>query len=634
MKNLTQKTLKQASHKGNFDDRAFDTKQLDPRALTPKSETAQTFTSFFPYGHKFIYATSNDAKGKPNWLTERCYPITARRLYDDWQDDNMLIGVRFGTNTAYGVLDIDKNSPYHPHRNEEKFRGILQALEDIGLVRPLIVQSSFSEGLHVYYPLPDQVSSFALACGIKACLKSHGYEIASGILEIFPNTKAFGTKENPTEFNGHRLPLQQGSYMLNDDLQKSRSDLNHFVFVWQLCADSQDMVVLKDAIAEAKENYQPPKLSRKTDEILKWRDDLEKQIADGWTGNGQSNRLLYLMGKYARVFLGCVDVDAIAKYITKTARATAGFFKFSGDIHRLEKKAKDIAQWCLKHHFPWGSKKTEQTNEVDMSKAERQSERIERIRLAVSELKNTGAMPQTIRGMAQAIAKTASVSIETLYDTKELWHPEFTQSSCNTSQTKDLSQETPLTDTPIKSTENSLQSAVTEKPLYEALAISETPQRGQELPNFAKSDVTDFGNSPNLPDGDRHLHQITPPELANPPQKSNGSMWIETYGRLAPPKTASATGAIAQNPTIGTANAACLQTYQPPQNQAVCVPDDPKQKEIFVINRKITSLKNRLVTNFPPIRTEAERSRLESELYQLECDRTRAIATDEHLQNC
>jgi hypothetical protein len=620
IKNLTQKTLKQASHKG----REFDTKQLDTRVLTPESKTAKIFTSFFPYGHKFIYAIGVDAKGKPIWVTEKRYPITARRLYDLWLDRDTLIGVRFGTNTAYGMLDIDKNSPYHPQRNEEKFRGILQALEDIGLVRPLILQSSFSEGLHVYYPLPDQVSSFALACGIKACLKSHGYEIASGILEIFPNTKAFGTKENPTEFNGHRLPLQNGSYMLNDDLEKIGNDLDYFVSVWQLCADSQDMVVLKDAIAEARANYQPPKLSRKTDEILKWRDDLEKQIADGWTGNGQSNELLYLMGKYARVFLGCADVEAIAKYITKTARATAGFFKFCGDIHRLEKKAKSVAEWCLKHHFPWGSKKTEQTNEVDMSKAERQAERIERIRLAVSELKNTGTMPQTIRGMAQAIAKTASVSIETLYDNKELWHPEFTQSSCNASQTNDLSQETPLRDTPIESTENPLQSSVTDNPLYEALGFSETPLRGQELPNFAKSAVTDFGNPQNVTDDDRPLPQITPPELAKPPQKSNGSMWIEKHGRLAPPKTETATGAIAQNVPIATANAACLQTYQPPEYQAVSA-----------IENRIGYLKAILET--PILRSgksASEIARLQSELERLECDRTRAISTDEHLQNC
>ena len=117
----------------------------------------------------------------------------------------------------------------------------------------------------------------------------------------------------------------------------------------------------------------------------------------------------------------------------------------------MNKKAKAIAEWCMRQHFPFGSKKTEQTKEENKSKAERQAERIERMRLAVAELKKTGTMPQTIRGMAQAIAKTAKVSVETLYDHKELWHPEFTESTCNALQTNDKSQKKPLTDTPIMS---------------------------------------------------------------------------------------------------------------------------------------------------------------------------------------
>jgi hypothetical protein len=34
--------------------------------------------------------------------------------------------------------------------------------------------------------------------------------------------------------------------------------------------------------------------------------------------------------------------------------------------------------------------------------------------------------------MAQAIAKAAKVSVETLYDNKQLWHPEFTESRNST----------------------------------------------------------------------------------------------------------------------------------------------------------------------------------------------------------
>ena len=586
----------------NIAEHEFTTKGLEPKLLTPTEETAQTFASFFPYAWNFIYAKNTDRTSKPEWKTETRYPITGRALYDHWADPDTLIGVRFGVNTAYGMLDIDKNSPYHPQQSEKQFRGILQALEDIGLVRPLIVQSSFSEGLHVYYPLPETVSSFALACGIKASLKAQGYEIASGVLEIFPNTKAYGTKEKPTEFNGHRLPLQKGSYMLNDDLEKIGNDLNHFVFVWQICQDSQDIELIKEEIAKAKENYQPPKLSGKTEDILKWREDLEKQIAEGWTDDGQSNGLLYLIGKYARIFLGYADDEAIAKYIAKTARASVGFFKFCKDIHRLDKKAKAIAEWCMRQHFPFGSKKAEQTKEENKSKAERQSERIERMRLAVSELKKTGTMPQTIRGMAQAIAKTAKVSVETLYDHKELWHPEFTESTCNALQTNDKRQESPLTDIPIERTETKLESTVTEHPIYEAWQLSETPLRGQELSKFAKSELQDLSNCPKFP------------------PKPKEPMWIEKHGRLAPPKNESETGENSPKSPVVAANAACLQIYQPPQNQAVCTIDTQ-------INLKKLILENPVLRRG---KSPTEIARLQSELAQLESDRQASISADPH----
>jgi len=173
------------------------------------------------------------------------------------------------------------------------------------------VQSSYSEGLHIYYPLWQEVPSFGIACAIKACLKKHNYEIAAGVLETFPNTKKYDS-----EYNGHRLPLQTGSYILNKDLQIIGKDLHQFVEIWLTIQEQQDLDLLKQAMSEAKANYEPPKDNRK---LIKWREDLEKQIQEGWTGKGQSNQLLYIMGKYACVFLGCEDIEAIANYISKTA---------------------------------------------------------------------------------------------------------------------------------------------------------------------------------------------------------------------------------------------------------------------------------------------------------------------------
>jgi hypothetical protein len=578
----------QIDHVSNVADLEFTTKGLEPKSLTTTELTAQTFASFFPYSWKFIYAKNVDRTSKPEWKTETRYPITGRRLYDYWTDPDTLIGVRFDNQTEYALIDIDKGSPYHPSNNHEKFKTVLQALEDIGLVRPLIVQSSHSEGLHIYYPFWQEVPSFGIACAIKASLQKNNCEIASGVIETFPNTKKYDS-----EYNGHRLPLQTGSYLLDNDLQIIGRDLNQFVETWLTVQEQQDIDLLKQAISEAKANYQPPKDNRKT---IQWREDLEKQIEAGWTGKGQSNQLLYYMGKYARVFMGCEEIEAIAEYITKTARSAAGFIKYCGDIKRLEQKAKDIAKWCIKHHFPFGSKKGEQTeNEsenTETQKAQKQAERLERIRTSVNELTKTGEMPETIRGMAQAIAKAAKVSVETLYDNKQLWHPEFTETS-NSPNTNNSAPFPIAISPPIEQAETQTEKTVTEKALYKALPPSETPLRGQELPKFA--DV-DFQVSTDLPQS---------------PKKTSDPMWIETHGRLSPPKAESSKVAISQNPSTRTANADCLRPYEP-----------PKSEPISAIGSRIGYLRTLLETPILNRRKSAsEIASLQAELEKLERDR-------------
>ena len=134
---------------------------------------------------------------------------------------------------------------------------------------------------------------------------------------------------------------------------------------------------------------------------------------------------------------------------------------------------------------------------------------------------------------------------------------------------------------------------VTEKALYKALGCAETPLRGQELLKFA--DV-DFQVSTDLPKS---------------PQKSSDPMWIETHGRLSPPKTEISKVAISQNLSPKTANADCLRPYQP-----------PKSEPMSAIGSRIGYLKALLET--PILRrskSASEIARLQAELEMLERDR-------------
>jgi hypothetical protein len=64
----------------------------------------------------------------------------------------MLYGVRFGPTTRYCVLDVDKGSAYHPTRDRFAWRRLVAALEVLGLVQAVLCTSSYSGGLHLYFP--------------------------------------------------------------------------------------------------------------------------------------------------------------------------------------------------------------------------------------------------------------------------------------------------------------------------------------------------------------------------------------------------------------------------------------------------------------------------------------------------
>jgi hypothetical protein len=101
--------------------------------------------------------TAKQKKSKPDWQTH-AYPLPDEAIHDALSGET-LIGVSFASTTNYLLADLDRWSMYHPHCNVIEFHRMLSCLEEIGLVRPLIVRSSESEGLHIYYPLPITVSS-------------------------------------------------------------------------------------------------------------------------------------------------------------------------------------------------------------------------------------------------------------------------------------------------------------------------------------------------------------------------------------------------------------------------------------------------------------------------------------------
>ena len=139
----------------------------------------------------FIAASAPPPGEKPDWTTVTDYKLRPRILWQRWQDPQQLIGVRFDSETYYGLIDIDAESPYC---HGEAITDICAALETIGITRTILLRSSHSNGLHLYIPLPELIKTFDLAVGLEECLKAQGYVVAKGQLEIFPNPKTYGVQ--------------------------------------------------------------------------------------------------------------------------------------------------------------------------------------------------------------------------------------------------------------------------------------------------------------------------------------------------------------------------------------------------------------------------------------------------------
>ncbi|MBD2078415.1 hypothetical protein H6G01_00560, partial [Leptolyngbya sp. FACHB-17] len=138
-----------------------ETPYSEPLPLDP---LGKRLCETFPYLWNAIISTNETT---PKWQTVTKYPIRPRILWREWKDNSKLIGVRFDSQTSYALIDIDRSGQHHPYQNPETLTLIRAALETIGICRTILIRSSWSEGLHLYIPLPHAVQTFGLAQAIK-----------------------------------------------------------------------------------------------------------------------------------------------------------------------------------------------------------------------------------------------------------------------------------------------------------------------------------------------------------------------------------------------------------------------------------------------------------------------------------
>lgn len=403
----------------------------------PQSYTGQRFCEFFKHRFNFIKSSYSSTS---EWITISDYPLEHRNLWCLYQDPERLVGLSFGTTTRYAVLDIDRHSPYHPANSELQYRELLGAYEGVGINSVVTVQSSFSGGLHIYFVFPKALPTFNLARMLRLTAVRAGYEVKDGTLEIFPNTKAF-SKQGKTAYKPLRLPLQQGSYLLDKDFVPYSNEIEVFLNQAEAAGEDQDPDLIEVAIETAShiKNFRRVKGDG---DACSFAQDLREQIAEGWTGSQQTNDLLRIIGTYGRVFKG-LEGQALADYILTKAEASPGYRLYCQHQHNIHRRAKDWGRCIEKYYYSYGSEASRvgtfnqlqksgsrppKENVVNQS---RQEEAIDRIKEGVNYVIETvKVLPRQVgewkRALVEAIIKLFGKrpSDETLYRYKEWWHPQ------------------------------------------------------------------------------------------------------------------------------------------------------------------------------------------------------------------
>lgn len=387
------------------------------------------FLDLFPHRWDYIYAPLPQPDQSPQWQTETKHPLSDRLIISG----RYLWGVRFGAETKYFLLDIDKSSPYHPKRDRFAIRRILQALETIGVTSSIRVTSSHSGGIHIYCPLAQSVSSWKIAAVVKQLLETSGFYIGDGILEVFPNHRNYEPGK-PQLFKAHRLPLQSGSYLLDDDFQLVWSDPEKFYGQWCWCEyrNHIDTEQFDRLLSIASRRY--CNLSQKAEKFL---NDLDSEIELGWTQGGQTNRLLGRITLREYIFGGWIQNaepltgDRLIQQIVATAVQLPGYTTYCRHQHEIWDRAEDWARSAENsHYWPYKVGKASQVateqpaiEVIKWNQFQRERAR-DKITFAIADLLNKGELPVGARARFQVLTNCYELGGETLYIHRDLWHPD------------------------------------------------------------------------------------------------------------------------------------------------------------------------------------------------------------------
>jgi hypothetical protein len=397
-------------------------------------EVNHTFLNIWSHRYDFIHAPHPLPNEKPNWKTERRFPLSDRQILQGQE----LFGVRFTSETNYIMLDIDIGSPYHPHQDPLAIQRLLTSLEDLELSRYLACTSSHSGGLHLYFPFEIPLKSWKIALATSIQLENAGFHPKPGWLEIFPNPRPYETDGTPRLYNGHRLPLQNGSYLLNPDWEPISLHPSSFVHCWKT-VQSHNLITPQVVNDFLKVNN--PKQYKVSKSANKFLNDLNTEIEPGWTDSGQTNYLIgriamrtYIFGHILQRRSTPLEGQDLVNEMLRVVQNLPGFREFCNHVDNIKTRVQEWARAVENSkYYPYRFKNRSETKQLKLEEIEddkpnwhqeKKEEARAKIQGAIADLLNHNCLPSATRKRFDVLTKEYHIGGKTLYKNRDLWHPE------------------------------------------------------------------------------------------------------------------------------------------------------------------------------------------------------------------
>lgn len=357
--------------------------------------------------------------------------LTKDEFFGHWASEKEIIAIRFSGKTNRIILDIDAGSRWHPSRDRESFELILSILEGVGLVSPIIYQSSDSGGLHILYPLPEERPTYAIARTIEMVLARADFWVRDGQLEAYPNRKSWVESDRRYEkgrfyselfdYQAVRVPCQKGYVLLDSCLEPVGDDsLAEFRFRWEWAALAQDMAALDEVIELYEDKANWPKKPRKYGKLADIESDYQELLETGWEANGETNEILGNLARLTRIMDPCPD-DELGRAMTEKAIAMPGYREHCRHQNDIARRCDEWARCAIKRGYYYhGDRLKAGSKEIkkDVNR-ERQDRAIKRIKNVLKGFIKNGFSFASKTQIINAVVKALRCSKSTII---KHWH--------------------------------------------------------------------------------------------------------------------------------------------------------------------------------------------------------------------